>query len=282
MVGGQLDLFGDRHLQVEAARRALAEGRAGEACHELDRLRACYPEDPAIAAELELARGLARRLGEIEAAVPGERPRLLAAAARATAPGVRAALLQRAALELRSDGPTALLDGKPASVLLLEAGDAHAAWEAADDAVRASPRARFLGYLGDVEARLERKVRARERYRQALAFDPHDVDWDELADDDVRALPDIARDELELPYPVAWAAPVGVVLGVLPIGEPPALPAPRDAAADRRPPSALDQAHQFLAALIRGARDRGAQAIDARREMRALAPQLLAAYLARR
>jgi uncharacterized membrane-anchored protein len=93
---------------------------------------------------------------------------------------------------------------------LVEAGDAHAAWAAADAAVRHSPRARFLSYLADVEHQLDHQGRARERYRQALALDPHDVDWDELADEDVSALPDIARTELQLADGVAWAAPVGV------------------------------------------------------------------------
>lgn len=202
------------------------------------------------------------------------------ALARGVVPGVRAFLLRRAAFELCRGGPAALLDDKPASVLLLEVGDAHAAWAAADAALRHSPRARFLSYLADVEHRLDHQGRARERYRQALALDPYDVDWDELADEDVSALPDIARTELELADGVAWAAPVGVVLGVLPVGEPPGSAMPREGAADRQA-SAL-AARAFLAALVRASRARGADAIDARREMRALAPQLLAAYLARR
>ncbi|HEX8114259.1 MAG TPA: hypothetical protein VF516_41300, partial [Kofleriaceae bacterium] len=55
-----------------------------------------------------------------------------------------------------------------------------------------------------------------------------------------------------------------------------------DALADRRPTSALAQARRFLAALIRSMHEPGARAIDARREMQALAPRLLAAYLERR
>ncbi|HEY0480587.1 MAG TPA: hypothetical protein VGD37_23885 [Kofleriaceae bacterium] len=279
--GPQLDLFGDRNLQLEHARRALAEARTRDACGELVRLHRCFPEDATIAAELDLARRLEQRLVEIEAAFPGERPRLylaLAHAATATATAaVRTALLRRAAGELRRQGPEALLDGKPASVLWLAAGDAEAASAAAADAVRHSPRARFLAYLADVEHRLDHRTRARELYRQALALDPTDVDWDELADDDVRALPDIARTELELADGVAWAAPVGVVLGVLPIGDPPG-----DGATDPQSASELDRARRFLGALGRATRTRGPSMIEARREMRALAPQLLAAYLERR
>src|SRR6266852_559358 len=109
MVGMQLDLFGDRHLQLEQARRKLADGRAGDARRELDRLRSDYPGDPGIAAELDLARTLEQRLDEIAAVFPGERPRLLLAAARAAPDAVRASLLRRAAEELcQAAGPAAL------------------------------------------------------------------------------------------------------------------------------------------------------------------------------
>jgi tetratricopeptide (TPR) repeat protein len=274
VVETQLGLFGDRHLQLESARRALTEGRAAEASRELAHLCIHYPGDPGIAAELDLAQTLQQQLTQIEAAPPVQRPALLATA------GVRTLLLRRAAAELMRDAPTALVDGRPASALLLEAGDLHAARQAAEAAAAHSPRARFLAHLADVEHRLDLPSSARERYREALALDPHDVDWDQLADEEVRSLPDIARTELELEHGVAWAAPVGVVLGVLPPGEPPPLPC--DALVDRQPASALAQARRFLVALIRSMHEPGARAIDARREMRALAPQLLAAYLERR
>jgi hypothetical protein len=284
VVGEQLDLFGDRHLKLEDARRALAEGRPQDACRELFRLRDCYPADPGIAAELDLTRTLMLRLGEIDAMAPGERPRRLLALARATTAGIRTSLLRRAAVELRqAGGPSALLDGKPASVLHLEAGDPHTAWMAATEAARDRPRARFLAYLADVEHRLDHQGRARARYREALADDPYDVDWEELADDDVKALPEIARTELALEDGLAWSAPVGVVLKVLPIGDPPSPPsAPHEDVPDKPHAPALEHAHDFLRALVRATRERGVNAIDARRQMQALAPQLLAAYLERR
>lgn len=278
MLGAQLDLFNDRHLRLEEARRALAEGRTQDACRELFRLRDCFPEDPGIAAELDLAQTLMHGLGEIEALAPGERPGPLVELARATTGGLRAALLRRAAATLRqAGGPAALLDDKAASVLLLEAGDVHTAWAAAVEAARDSRRARFLAYLADVEHRLDHKSRALARYREALAFDPHDVDWDELTNDDVKALPDIARTELELEDGVAWAAPVGVVLHVLPVGDPPPSSAPGEGLPEA--PAELEHARDFLRALVQATQDRGANALDARRRMRALAPQLLAAYL---
>lgn len=42
-----------------------------------------------------------------------------------------------------------------------------------------------------------------------------------FADDEVASLPEIARTELELDDGIAWSAPVGVVLGVLPLDPPP-------------------------------------------------------------
>jgi len=276
VIGAQLDLFDDRHVKLEHARRVFAEGRAADAHRELVRLGQCYPADPEIAAERDLAHTIARRLAEIDATAPCERPRLLVELAGVAPAGLRAPLWRRAALELRdASGPTALLDGKPASVLLLAAGDPAAAWATANEAAHRESRARFLSYLADADHRLGHAARARACYREALALDPYDVDWDEVADDEVRSLPDIARTELELEDGVAWSAPVGVVLRVLPVGEPPCLADPvRD-----RPHDPLAQARGFLAALIQATREPGANAIEARRQMRRLAPRLLAAYL---
>jgi hypothetical protein len=279
VLGAQLDLFDARNLRLENARRVLAEGCMADACRELARLHETYPQDPGIAAELSFACSLELRLREIDATDPRERPLMVLDLARVATGGVRAWLLRRAAIELReSSGATALVDDKPASVLLLEAGDPHTAWTVAAEAVRDSPRARFLAYLADVEHRLDHRSRSRTRYREALAVDPYDVDWAAIADDEVKALPAIARTEFELEDGVAWAAPVGVVLRVLPTGDPPPSPGLPDGGPDR-PTPALQHAREFLCALARASQDRGAGAIDARKRMKTLAPHLLAAYL---
>jgi hypothetical protein len=278
----QLDLFADRHVRTENARRALAQGRAEDACRELDQLRRNYPDDAAIAAELAHVSTLLARVGEIEAAPADEQPAALVELARIAAVSARAWLLRRAATALCDAwGPAGLVDDKSASVLLLEAGDPHTAWSVAAQAVAGSPRARFLAYLADVEHRLDQRSRSRARYREALALDPFDVDWDEIAADDVKALPEIAATELELDDGVAWAAPVGVVMKVLPIGESP--PCTRDEPiADPRRCAALERSRGFLHALVQASLARDAGAIDARRRMRAAAPQLLAVYLENR
>jgi len=282
VLAAQLDLFADRHVRTENARRALAQGRAEDACRELDQLRRNYPDDAAIAAELAHVSTLLARVGEIEAAPANERPAALLELARIAAVSARAWLLRRAATTLCDVwGPAALVDDKSASVLLLEAGDPHSAWSVAAQAVAGSPRARFLAYLADVEHRLDQRSRSRARYREALALDPFDVDWDEIAADDVKALPEIAVTELELDDGVAWAAPVGVVMKVLPIGEPPPC-TPDEPIADPRRRAALERSRGFLQALVQASLARDAGAIDARRRMRAAAPQLLAAYLENR
>jgi hypothetical protein len=280
--GPQLDLFADRHVRLERARRLLIDARARDAVRELRDLRHRYPDDPVIGAELELARDVERRLDAVDAAAPGERPQLLAALAR-TAPAEHwPALLRRTAAALRQLGPAALLDGRAASVLLLEAGDLDSAQAAAEAAVAASRRARFIAYLADVEIRRDLCGLARERYRAALAQDPDDIDWDAIADADVRSLPEIARSEFELEDGVAWSAPVGVILDVLPLGQTPAISS-SVAAAPQSGTTPLDRAQRFLSALVRDRHEPGRSVsrarLEARREMRALAPQLMAAYL---
>lgn len=275
MVGAQLDLFADRHVRLEGARRALAHGRPEDACGELVQLRRRYPDDAAIALELETVRALVARLEQIDGMPAGERARAIVEVTRRAGESARPWLLRRAAMALReASGSTGLIEGKAASVLLLAAGDPHTAWSAAADAVGDSPRARFLAYLADVEHRLGQKSRTRARYREALAMDPFDVDWDEVADEEVKALPEVAEDEMELEDGIAWSAPVGVVLKVLPAGEAPPSCAPHDP----RNRSALVPPCAFLHALLRARLDPGT-AIEARRQMRALAPRLLAAYL---
>jgi hypothetical protein len=280
VLAAQLDLFADRHVRTENARRALAQGRAEDACRELDQLRRNYPDDAAIAAELAHVSTLLARVGEIEAAPADDRPAALLELARIAAVPARPWLLRRAATALCDAwGPAGLVDDKPASVLLLEAGDLHTAWSVAAQAVAGSPRARFLAYLADVEHRLDQRSRSRARYREALAVDPFDVDWDEIAAEEVKALPEVAVTELELDDGVAWAAPVGVVMKVLPLGDPPPPCMPDEAIADAGRRAALQRSRDFLRALVQASQARDASAIDARRQMRALAPQLLAAYL---
>jgi hypothetical protein len=54
------------------------------------------------------------------------------------------------------------------------------------------------------------------------------------------------------------------------------------AIADPQRHSVLERSRAFLGALLRATHDRGPSALDARRQTRARAPQLLTAYLATR
>jgi hypothetical protein len=129
-------------------------------------------------------------------------------------------------------------------------------------------RARGLSLLAGAEHSLRRRALARLYWLEALLLDPWGSALAGIPDDEVRGLPDVARTEMGLVEdPVAWAAAVGVVIGALP-PHPPA----------RLPPTAnpcLARARRFVAALP-AAR---AGDVDARREMKQLAPQLFDAYL---
>ena len=153
-------------------------------------------------------------------------------------PGIRGALLRRAAEDAHRDG------GLPA---------------------------RFFALLGDAEHERCNPRAARRHYLHALLLDPWGFRIDALRDEEVRGLPDVARSEMGLgAKPIAWAAAVGVVIGVLP------------ARSGRRlPPTmnpVLGEARAFLDALAT-AQTGGERTVAARRRMKELAPELFAAYM---
>jgi len=126
---------------------------------------------------------------------------------------------------------------------------------------------------------------ARVLYRSALLMNPYHPYFERIRDQDVRALPEVARYELEIEGdPRAWSAAAVMVTGVLPIQTgtrgmrarlDPGVPAS----------DALVRARAFAAVLVEAftARASGDQhaVIAARRAMRQLAPTLFAAYLER-
>jgi hypothetical protein len=111
-------------------------------------------------------------------------------------------------------------------------------------------------------------------------------DQTRIRDQDVRALPEVTRYELEIEGdPRAWSAAAGMVTGILPIH-----PSAHEMWASKPDPGvpasdALVRARAFAAALVEAftARASGDQhaVIAARRTMRQLAPTLFAAYLER-
>lgn len=294
----QLGLFDRRAILLASVGDAVAAGDLAEAERRIRALRESEPKDRSIhslAADIEAQRA---RLFQAERLAPPARASALLALARSLSErsgawaSLRARLFRRVAQEVRELlGDEGELEGKPAGYYLLEAGafaDAKASLAAA---VRARRAARPLFLLADAATMLGEPL-ARRTYLEALLIDPFDAAFASVRDPEVRALPDIARDEFEIEEaPEAWSAPVGIVTGILP---PPAV---LDASAysaqeeeqaggehclKRR--QALMSAKRFVGALavaLGVSRAREGSLLEARRAMKQLCPTLFAAYLRR-
>jgi hypothetical protein len=295
---GQLDLFGRRSLAVGRVGEAIAAGRLDEARRLLAEMRAGAPGDVALRRHAAQVTALYRRVRRADALPPPARAPALLEVARALhgAPGawgaLRAVLLRRVAEDLRADqGDDGELEGQPPGYYLLEAGAAAEAQAslAAAASLRRLPRTLFL--LADAGALLGEPA-SRRIYLEALLLDPFDPALATARDVAVRELPDVARHDLEIEDdPTAWAAPVGLVLGVLPRAPAPGAPplTPADLPDPPRSPeqlAALARARTFFEAFAlassRDLRHDNDAVIAARRTMKRLAPTLFEAYLGRR
>jgi len=164
---------------------------------------------------------------------------LVLASENGFSPGIRGALLRRAADDAHKDG------GLPA---------------------------RFFAHLGDAEHQRSNARAARRHYLHALLLDPWGFRIEALHDEEVRGLPEVARSEMGLAAAIPWAAAVGVVIGVLP-----ARPAEGRRLPPTGNPHLAD-ARAFIDALA-SAQTGGEQTVAARRRMKQLAPELFAAYM---
>jgi hypothetical protein len=301
---GQLHLFSDRAVRLGHARAAIAEARLDDARRELAELKERFPDDPFMAREAARVAKLSRKLAAALAAPPEERAAALLAFARSS-PGapsrsarsagdagepwssLHRALLRHVAHALAARGDDALLEGEPPGFYLIAAGDVQGAREQLARAVLRAPGAHALFLLGDASFLAGAVPDARRAYLGALLADPFDRGIESARDDDVRALPDVARDEVGIEEaPAAWSAPVGVVYGVLPW--PSGLPRELIEAVgvggrtgtEQR---ALGDARAFVEALAESTSPagRGAAAIEVRRRMKRLSPALFAAYMDR-
>ena len=289
---GQVGLFDFQTLALGRARAAVAEGRLDEACRELDTLAARLPNDAAVLREGVEVRALMEKLARIAAPRRKQRARALLALAGelAGAPEPRASLrrrlLVRAAEELtREQGDAGTLEGRLAGEILIEAGALADAEVSLAAALAAKREARALYRLADAIFLRGDTAAARQRYREALLLDPFDAALLDVRDADVRALPGVVRIELEIDdEPEAWAAPAGIITGVLP------WPARGDAAAapgvgeDAMPPErreALSRARGFVEALAAASTARGDAAIAVRREMKRLSAAMFEVYMDR-
>ncbi len=288
---GQVGLFEPRSLLLGRARAAVARGQLDEACGALDALLVRCPADAAIAREALETRTLHERLVRIEGPRVKQRARALLELAneleRAPEPraSLRLRLLARIGAEIQArHGDGGELDGRLAGEYLLDGGDLASAQASFAAAFAAEQKARALFLLADATRLLGDVAAARRLYLHALLLDPFNPALRMVRDDDVRALPDVVRFEVEIEEePEAWAAPAGVLQGVLPRPVPeelPALPPPAAALSPARRDT-LTRARGFVEALAAAGGARGEAVIELRRTMKRLSPALFAVYMDR-
>jgi tetratricopeptide (TPR) repeat protein len=272
----QIGLFDARVRELRAVREAIALGEIDEA-H--DRLRSVEP-----GADFDVG-GMRDRLSKIS--------EQLAAAGRLSPRGSVAAIVTLAR-RLVADGEpwsrlgrtllvraAAAVEDEPSSFagrLRIEAGDLEGALSVLTSALERTRTADLLFALGDVQTLRDNQTSARRHYRDALLLDPFDPAFENVLDDDVRSLADVAEADVEIEgEPRAWAAAVGIVSGVL------ALPSPSDFPSSLA--AALARARQFTEALVQTsaphARHDPNALVEARRTMKRASPALFAWYMAR-
>jgi tetratricopeptide (TPR) repeat protein len=288
---GQVGLFEPRSLLLGRARAAVAQAELDEACATFETLRGRCPDDVAIAREALETRSLRDRLARIEAPRARRREHALLAFANELAmsaeprASLRRRLLTRIAAEIRRQhGDEGELEGKLAGEYLLDAGEIEVAQASLAQAFAVRRDARSLFRLADATLLLGYVGAARRSYLEALLHDPFDPALGTVRDEEVRALPARAHYELEIEdEPEAWSAPAGILEGVFPRLSPAevqaVLPPPDGLAPGRR--RALEGARAFVEALAVSGSAHGGAAIEIRRTMKRLSPQLFRLYMDR-
>jgi tetratricopeptide (TPR) repeat protein len=287
---GQVSLFDPRSLLLVRARAAVARAELDEACAHFETLRERCPDDVGVAREALETHSLRVRLARIEAPHTQQRGRALLAFANELAmsneprASLRRRLFTRVAAEIRRQyGDDGELEGKLAGEYLLDAGEIEQAQVSLAQAFAVRRDARSLFRLADATLLLGDLGAARRSYLHALLHDPFDPALFTVRDEEVQALPARAHYELEIEdEPEAWSAPTGILEGVFPRllrGETPVLP-PSDGLAPARR-RALEGARAFVEALAASGSAHGDAAIEIRRTMKRLSPQLFRLYMNR-
>jgi tetratricopeptide (TPR) repeat protein len=296
LLPGQLHLFSDRSILLGSARAAIADARLDDARRALLALTKRFPKDGFIAREAACTAAVRKRLTAAVAAPPDERAKALLALARSLDgqaepwAKLRVAVLCRVADELSgAQGDAAILEGQPPGFYLLEAGALEEARASLTRTLDAGPGARALFLLADTTLLLGARAAARRRYLEALLLDPFDAAFAGIRDEDVRALPTVAGDEIEIAEePLAWSAPVGIVTAVLPWPaglSQRALAPDQPAAGAASSPSrrdAIERARAFVRAIAEmGAPEGRGRTVELRRTMKQLCPRLFEVYMDR-
>jgi tetratricopeptide (TPR) repeat protein len=293
---GQIALFGDRWVRLSSARRAISEARFDDARRVLAETKKRFPTDAFVVRGAQRAGRCAKQLAQALAASPNERAARILSVANAIDTteeepwqAARRALLRLVARELcAAEGDGGRLEGQRPGWYFIAAG-------AVDEAVRslrAIPNvdldADDLFLLGDALTQRGEREAARRQYLMALVWDPFDGALATARDAEIRALPAVARWEIELEdEPTAWSAPVGIVTGVLPAPLGLSVGMPRDTARLTCTPAqadALARARAFVKALAELAsltQDNTSAVVELRRAMKQLSPIMFGAYMDR-
>jgi hypothetical protein len=289
----QVELFHDRYLHLQGARRLVAGGHVDLACSAYARLVRVYPGDAVIADEAQGIDTLRTMFADALAMPDDGRWARLSSIAEQLDPAsdmlsaLRRLVLRYVAMEARQTrGESVEVAGHPLAYLLVEAGLLDEAERLLAERRQHTPCVHNLFLHADLHMLRGEHGAARVLYRSALLMNPYHPYFERIRDQEVRALPEVARYELEMEDdPRAWSAAAGMVTGILPIH-----PGAHEVCASKPDPGvpasdALARARAFAAALGEAftARASGDQhaVIAARRAMRQLAPTLFAAYLER-
>lgn len=269
-------------------------------------LAARDPDDPFLAWARDLAQRLSAAGSDLDALVRSFedarrelRPPIVEveeeSAARSDLPDRLRSVLARTLAERAEEkrGTAGRAGGIPVARLWIEAGDATRARACAEAILAAEGEsAELIACLADayfVSGDTAMRAEARDLYRRALVLDPHGLDLSAIVDPEVRDLLPLAEMEYEVPGdPVEWLAIVGFLERVLPIahfGE-----ADWARAGERgllEPPVVEEDPRSFYHYLrvseswqVFG--DRGeALRVEARKRLKAVAPEVYARYLQR-
>ncbi len=276
----QLDLFEERTVQLQRSRRLLLESLDLERARgETRRFVASYGPDAeierldytiaavenALCAEMQHTGNQVEALLRIGPSIPG---------------WLRPGWHRRIALEAeRRAGAGCRVGAETVGFHLLRAGDLEQAERSLRATLERDPDdARSRARLGDALFRRCETAAARAEYLRALLEGPEAVDWADVADAQILALPAIAATEYQvLGQPADWAAAVGTIEGVLPM--------PAAVLDGLGVTAALETASLGLRfyGLLREewAARTLAERARIRRSMKALCPSLLRAYLER-
>lgn len=288
----QIDLFEQGSLGLARASELLRKGDLDGAHATFSALQSKLPHDPTIREQAHCIADIHRQYHALELLPAKNRAVAMLGLSRQVKKSVGAfhdfsnELVRRAAGEwCVAVGDTEQLDGRLPGEWFFSCGAFDEAAASFERAAQQYYDARIAFRWGDVLTARGQTGVARHRYRDGLLFDPYHEAGQEVRDTAVRSLPDVARYEIGIEEePMAWAAPVGIVTGVLPrrtsldLESFNATSSPSDAQRE-----ALQRARLFTRALTHMARpevrkDSG-KLIEIRRTMKMACPELFQVVL---